>query len=71
MFLEFVYVFFTIPEISLPVHIIRSRVDMWWVFVLSGALILVHLLLREVGHLLEGVDRDEHRSDVGLKRVDF
>lgn len=32
------------------------------------ALIHLYFLIPEIGHLLEGVDRDEHRADVRLVR---
>lgn len=39
------------------------------VLVLCRPLVLLHVLLREVGHRLEGVDGDEDGADVCLKRA--
>lgn len=40
---------------------------MRWILILSGSLVLIHLLLGEVRHLLEGIHGDQHRPDVRLK----
>ena len=47
------------------VHVVRQGVDVRRVLVGCGPLVHVHLLVREVGHLLEGVDRDEDWTNVG------
>jgi len=51
-----------------PVHVVGERVDVRRVLVGRRALVLLHLALREVGHLLERVHRDEHRPDVRLEK---
>lgn len=53
------------------VHVVRQSIDVWRVLVLCRSLVHLHFFFGEIGHFLEGIDRDEHRANVGLKNLDW